>query len=144
MGSGDLPGTDPGLVRAEFSERLDGEVIEILVEGTNSTAFSFLSGGIGLLGVLPSGGLRILAYSTLYGMVSLNEVPDDPGVLAVAGVNDENMHISVAFVSEGEKMYLTTVLRPNGNDEGQIRSVATMRQQVVRPVTSPPKPARKK
>ncbi|MCC6574782.1 MAG: hypothetical protein IT462_13465 [Planctomycetes bacterium] len=143
MGSGDLPGTDSGLVRAELQERLDGEVIEITIESSSSTAFTFLSGGIGLLAVRPDGTLRILAYATLYGAVNLDEIPDDPGVLAVAGVNDQGMHIAVTFVVEGETMYLTTILRPtDGGDE--IRSVATMRQQVVRTETIPPKAGKKK
>lgn len=144
MGSGDLPGTDAGIVRAEFAERLDGEVIEITVESSSSTLFTFLSGGIALLVVRTNGELRLQAYATLYGAVNLDAVPDDPGVLAVSGVNEEGMNILVTFVVEGETMYLTTILRPGGNLENEIRSVATLRQQIVRPETSPPKAPRKK
>ncbi len=142
-GSGDLPGSDPGIVRVVVDEGLDGEVIEIVVESVSSTNFNFLSGGIGLLVVRTDGSMRVLGYSTLYGSVVLEEVPDDPGVLAVEGVNDEKSQISVTFVVDKDIMYLTTRLRLHGQDEG-MRSVAKLRRQHVWPETEVPKPARKK
>ncbi|MCC6574783.1 MAG: hypothetical protein IT462_13470 [Planctomycetes bacterium] len=134
QGFGDLALSKRGHVRTQIRERLGGDCIEIVAENVLDDAPGLLNGGISLLCVAPDGGLQLVAYSTTYGAMVLREMPDDPGVLALEGIDASGTGMSVTMVLDGEQMLVTTVVRKAG---GEVLARSSMTLERLRAPSDP-------
>jgi hypothetical protein len=94
--------------RVEFDTVQDGSALRMHAEAVDAGARKLRHGMRAVLAAGPHGGLRAAAYSTLHDTLLLDRMPDDEGVLALAGIAESGASVFVTVMQESEGVLLYT------------------------------------
>lgn len=131
-GHGKLARSKPGYLRLHIRSRLGGDCLELNAENVLDDSQELLAGGVALLCAAEDDRVQMMSYSTSYGVMLLQESPDDPGVLALEGTNLLGIRMSVTMVVDGDEMVMTTVVRKHGDEEPVTRTAMKLKRLKVR------------
>jgi hypothetical protein len=112
-GTGEAQAGMDTLVRTEIFQNLGGAGIGFHFEAFDGSATNLYHGVRAHVAPAPSGVVRAVAWSSIHGLLILEQTPDDEGVLALGGESRAGNHISVAFIEEGpDELLFTAFWRP--------------------------------
>lgn len=83
------------------------------IEMLDPATTQLLHGVRAMIAVGPGGKLASTGYSTLIGMMTLQQTPDDEGVLALSGVSMHGTRVTVTYLQESrDLMQFSAFWRP--------------------------------
>jgi hypothetical protein len=105
----------PIKARVTIGKRLEGELLEIVVEVFSAETGELVHGVVALLTVDPDSRMRMNVSSTIHGAIVMPVTPDDPGVLAIEGTSVVGNRVVVSILHDERGMMLTAYWRPEGS-----------------------------
>ena len=107
--------TATALMRNEICPILEGRAVSMDFEVYEPAGMQLVYGVRTVLAPDLDGSLKTLSFSTRFGLVQLEQTPDDQDVLALTGVTDEGVKLTVTMLPQDrDHMQLSAIWRPVG------------------------------
>lgn len=140
-GSGKAQDGRPVLVRMVVEPAVHGAALRMAFEATSPDGTQLYHGVVCCVGTGPTGAVKAATYSTIHGVILLDQTPDDERVLALAGDSEQGNRINVTIHEEApDRLGFSAMWRPPGaapGPEQRGRMTAALRRLV--PMRVPPK-----
>jgi hypothetical protein len=134
-GHGTLNGNDTMLLRNQLCLAFEGRGITMDFEVYEPSTMRLVYGVRTLLLQDLQGDLQTVTFSTRFGLIRLEQTPDDDGVLALSGVTDDDQKVNVTMVpQDDDSMQLNAIWRPAGvtvNSEATQNINGTLRRTAI-------------
>lgn len=139
-GRGDLEDGTETHMRLDISSVVEGHALCIHLEAILPST-QLVHGARLILGPGPDGALQCMAYSTVYGMVTLEPTPDDDEVLALAGQSATGVPLGFSFYAESEDTLVFSAIPRRGEPgPGDFIRRGSHARVYRRPAWKPPMP----
>lgn len=112
-GTGETQDGNAVLVRSSFFPLMEAAGTGVQIEMLDPATAQLLHGVRAIIAVGPDNQLQTTGYSTLVGMMTLQQTPDDEGVLALSGVSVQGTMVNVTYLQESsDLMQFSAFWRP--------------------------------
>jgi hypothetical protein len=139
-GAGDLEDGTGTQIRLDITSAVEGHALCIHLEAFLPST-QLVHGARLIVGPGPDGALQCMAYSTMYGMITLEPTPDDERVLALAGRSVDGTPLGFSLLAESEDtLVLTAIPRRDERKPNEVVRRGTHARLHRRAAWKPPKP----
>lgn len=118
-------------VRLWLERKLHGELLRLRLEIALPGALSPGVAALGVLGAGPDKRLRLGLWSSISGNFVLDQLPDDPDVLAMAGRTPRGSDLTLSLLADSGRLQINWLWRKQGETEGTRLSASLAR---LRPI----------
>lgn len=118
IGAGESDNGAEVKVRLWLERKLHGELLRLRLEISLPGALSPGVAALGVLGAGPDKRLRLGLWSSISGSFVLDQLPDDPDVLAMGGRTPRGSDLTLSLLADSDRLQINWLWRKAGEVEG--------------------------